>query len=74
MMLQNYFATSHEDFNVRLYSLTDNTYTFEIPLKNQSEIVSLCYNENQIYVLQKDGTVSSIEILYHEDMPYMEEP
>lgn len=71
---ENYFATSHEDFNVRLYSLTDNTYTFEIPLKNKSEIVSLCYNENKIYVLQKDGMISCIEILYHEDMPYMEEP
>jgi len=71
---ENYFVTSHEDFNVRLFSLTDTTYTFEADLKNKSEIVSLCHNENLIYVLQKDGTVSSIEILYHDDMPYLEEP
>jgi len=71
---ENYFASSHEDCAVRIYCLNDTTYTFEAPLKHQSEIMSLSFDQDKIYALQKDGSVSLVEILYEEDMPYLEEP
>lgn len=43
-------------------------------MPNDSEIMSLAYNENRIYVLQKDGAISDVEVLYQEDMPYFDEP
>ena len=43
-------------------------------MKAQTEIVSLAYNDNKVYSLQKDGALSSLEVLYQEDMPYFDEP
>jgi len=36
--------------------------------------MSLSFDQDKIYALQKDGSVSLVEILYEEDMPYLEEP
>lgn len=71
---KDHFCTAHEDRCLRIYSIKDSTYSYQAQLPSDSEVVSLLYNNNTLYSVQKNGEIYSTAVLYEDDMPYLDEP